>query len=311
VTEVGSRAETLAEQKAPDAERRRARSGRRVMPWVGFVAILATAIISSNAFAVRDHLFGTATPRAAAPALGRSATPTPGGSVPNTLPAQPTSLRSQPWWQDVTTLDGTGTATTAPFSINPDAIQYRVTWTCQAGRIQIRAPKQAKPVVDASCPNGDDGYVTQSGSQTLQISADGPWHLAIAQQIDTPLVEPLLPGMTAPGASVVSSGTFYNIDKTSMGKVTLYRQADGTYALRLDDFFVSPTSDLELRFSTLASPHTSAEVENASSALVSIMDVTAGSLNYTVPAGVDPSKYGSVVIWCRPISSAYAAAVLK
>lgn len=56
--------------------------------------------------------------------------------------------------------------------------------------------------------------------------------------------------MTAPGAATVATGSFYNIDRTGTGNVTIYRQADGRYSLRLDDFFVSPNSDLEIRLST-------------------------------------------------------------
>jgi hypothetical protein len=303
--------DTVKEPKtfeAAPAGPRKTVSYRGVAGWAGLLVVVVTAVIGSNMFAVRDHLFGTATPKAAPPAVGRvqGAAPTQ-----NTLPAAPTSLRSQPWWQDVTTLDGVGTSSPAPFTIASGAIQYRVTWTCATGRLQVRsAARPGKPIVDGTCPGGAAGYSDQTGTTALQVTADGPWHLVIAQQIDSPLVEPPLPGMTAPGASAISSGTFYNIDKAATGKVTVYRQADGSYAVRLDDFFVSPTSDLELRFSGLDAPHNSQDVENASSDLISVMDVTAGSLNYKVPPGVDPTKYRSIVIWCRPISSAYGAAVL-
>lgn len=279
---------------------------RRLVGWVSVAALAATAVVGSNAFAVRDHLLGTATPNAAPPAVGRAA----GGPTQATVPAAPTSLRSEPWWQDVTVLEGTGSTTSAPFTITPGVLQWRVKWSCQTGRLLVRAPKQTRPVVDGACPSGADGYSVQTGPLTVQVTADGPWRLEVAQQIDAPLVEPLLPAMTAPGAAAVAAGSFYNIDKTGTGKVTLYRQADGRYALRLDDFFVSPTSDLELRLSTADAPHSSQEVVNATFALVVVMDVTAGSFNYTVPAGVDPTKFRSVVIWCNPINSAYAAASL-
>jgi hypothetical protein len=224
--------------------------------------------------------------------------------------AAPTSLRSQPWWQDVTVLEGTGTMTSSQFSITPGAVQWRVTWSCQSGRLQVRAPKQNRAVVDGACAQGGVGYAAVSGPLTVQVTAEGPWRLQVAQQIDAPLVEPPLPAMTAAGAAPVAAGSFYNIDNTGTGKVTLYRQADGRYALRLEDFFVTPNADLELRMSTLDAPHSSAEFAGARNELVVVMDVTAGSLNYVVPAGLDPTKFRSVVVWCSPISSAYAAATL-
>jgi hypothetical protein len=284
------------------------RSPRRLVPWLGVVILALTAIVGSNMFAVRDHLLGTATPNAAPPAVGRSAgEPSTQGTAGA---AAPTSLRSEPWWQDITVLEGTGTTTSAPFTIASGALQWRAKWTCQSGRLLVRAPKQTRPVVDGACPGGTFGYSVQSGLVTVQVTADGPWRMEVAQQIDAPLVEPPLAAMTAAGAETVGAGAFYNIDKTGTGKVTIYRQADGKYSVRLDDFFVSPTSDLELRLSTLPNPRSSQDFANASSALVVVMDVTAGSLNYPVPAGVDPTKFKSVVIWCAPVNSAYAAASL-
>jgi len=145
---------------------------------------------------------------------------------------------------------------------------------------------------------------------TVQVAADGPWRLQVAQQVDLPLVEPPSPAMTAPGSAAVAGGPLYNIDKTGTGKATLYRQADGRYAVRLEDFFVSPNVDLELRFSPLEAPHSSSEFSNAPSEVVAVMDVTAGSVNYAVPTNIDPTRYRSVVVWCVPIKSAYAAAAL-
>jgi len=303
--------ETTEEKRSEARHAPPVRPARRALGWLGLLSLVASAVVGSNMFAVRDRLFGTTTPNAAAPAAGRAA----GNLTQDTvaaapLPLVPTSLRSQPWWQDVATLQGTGTTTSSAFTIVPGAIQWRVKWTCQSGRIQVRAPNQAKPVVDGACPQGGVGYSSKTGPLSVQVTADGPWRLEVSQQIDVPLVEPPLPAMTAAGAKAVGAGSFYNIDKTGMGKVTLYRQADGKYSLRLDEFFVSPNADLELRLSTLDAPRSSQEFSNAQSELLVVMDVTAGSLNYAVPAGLDPTKFRSVVVWCSPVDSAYAAASL-
>jgi len=280
---------------------------RQLLTWLGLLALVASAILGSNMFALRDRLFGTATPDAAAPAASRVA----GAPTQDTVGAAPTSLRSSPWWQDLTSLDGTGTMTSASFTIPSGAIQWRVKWTCDTGHLMVRAPKQVKPVVDGACPGGTDGYSVQKGQMTVQVTADGPWHLQIAQQVDVPLVETPLAAMTAAGTTTVGTGTFYNVDKTGTGKVTIYHQADGNFSARLENFFVSPNVDLELRLSTLEAPHSSQEFSGAPSELVATMDVTAGSVNYTFPGGVDPSRYKSVVVWCVPIKSAYAAATLE
>jgi len=281
-------------------------SGRQIGPWLALLVLVASAVLGSNMFSVRDRLFGSATPEAAAPAASRDA----GGPTQDTVAAAPTSLRSSPWWQDVATLEGSGTAASSTFTIGAGAIQWRVKWTCSTGRLVVRAQRQTKPVVDGACPEGAEGYSVQKGPMTVQVAAEGAWRLQIAQQVDIPLVEPPTPAMTASGAITAGAGTFYNIDKTGTGKVTIYRQADGRYSVRLDDFFVSPNVDLELRLSTLEAPHSSQEFGAAPSELVANIDVTAGSLNYAVPAGIDPTRFRSVVVWCVPIKSAYAAATL-
>lgn len=282
------------------------RPKHQLRAWLGVLAVGLSAIVGSNAFGVRDHFFEPATPQAAPPAAGRVA----GGSSAPDAPAAPTQLRSQPWWQDVTTVEGTGTTSSTPFTIMDGAVQWRVKGTCQTGRIVVRATSLSRPLVDAPCTGEVSGIGSRSGPMTLQVTADGPWRLVVAQQIDSPLVEPPLPAMTGPGAAAVSRGSLYNIDKTGVGKVTLYRQSDGRYAIRLDDFFVSPNADLELRLSTVEAPKTSQEYLSGDSELVVVMDVTAGSLNYPVPAGIDPTRFKSVVVWCAPVVSAYAAASL-
>ncbi len=293
-------------QEPPAAPTAPTASARRVIfGWVGLVVLVVSAVVASNTFSARDRLFGSAIPAATAPVASRDAFAPVGGAA-----AAPTKLRSQPWWQDATTLTGTGAARSAPFTIGASAIQWRATASCPSGRVVVRTPKQTEPLIDAACPQGAVAEASGTGPMRLDVKADGPWRVQIAQQIDAPLVEPPLAAMTASGARKTATGSFYNVDKTGKGTVAIYRQADGRYSLRLDHFFVSPTTDLEVRLSPRATPHSTKEFTSARSALVSTMDVTAGSLNYKLPTGVDPSRFGSVVIWCAATASAYAAAGL-
>ncbi|HWB72484.1 MAG TPA: DM13 domain-containing protein [Egibacteraceae bacterium] len=183
-------------------------------------------------------------------------------------------------------------------------------WGCESGRLVVEVSTDRRPLVDATCPGTDIGYATETGPISLEIKGDGPWQLQIEQQIDVPLEEPPLPAMIAPGTVRVATGSFYNIDQAGRGGVTIYRLADDGYALRLEDFFVTPNVDLEIRLSPLAAPQTTEEFLSAPSALVTVLDTTAGSMNFAVPGPVDPTQYRSVVVWCPPVLSAYAAASL-
>lgn len=294
--------ESPAPTDAPPAPPRR---GRTVLIWLSLTVVVAAAVVAGNVGGLRDDLFGSNTlaPKPAAVSGGATGSP-------DTTAAGSTPLRSQPWWQAVTVLDGVGASNPAPFTIGDGAIQWRVKSSCETGQIVVRMAARPKPVIDASCPAPADTFATLTGTISLQVSADGPWHLVVEQQVDVPLVEPPLPAMTAPGAAEVSTGSFYKIDHPGSGTATVYRLADGTYSLRFADFFVSPNSSLEVRFSALPEPKTSEEFEAAPSAVVATLDVTTGSLNFAVPKDVDPTQYKSVVIWCVQVRSAYAAASL-
>ncbi len=282
---------------------------RRVLTALGLVALAASAAFGGDLFGVRERVLGPTTPQPRPAAVSRAAEGV-AATPATTAPAGETVLRSQPWWQDVAVLEGDGPTTTAPFAIDGGAIQWRASWTCRSGRLVVRAGTGSDPLVEADCPGTGAGYSTETGPTRLQVEASRSWELRIQQQLDVPLVEPPLPAMTAAGAVIELTGSFYRMDQSATGTVTIYRLADGEHALRLDDFFVTPNIDLEIHLSPLEAPRTSEEFMSAPSAWIAPLDVTAGSMNFTVPLEVDPAEYRSVVIWCPLIDSAYAAATL-
>lgn len=278
--------------------------GGPIITWLSLVALTAGAVIGSNAFAVRDRLLGTALPDPVTPASSRTA----GRPAPTAV--ERTTLRSAPWWQVVATLEGTGRTTSEPFTIDRRAVDWRVTSSCAAGRLVVRSPGEPRPLLDTECPEGV-GHSDRKGPTRLEVSADGPWSLEVAQRMETPLVEPPSPAMTAPGARPVATGSFYKVDRVGAGTVTIYEQADGRYLVRLEDFWVTPRSSLQLRLSTAAGPRTTREYLGAESQILAPIDVTAGSLNYVPPGGVDPSAFRSVVVWSPLDDHVYAAARLE
>jgi hypothetical protein len=283
-----------------------------VLAGVGVVGLLAMAIVGSDVFGLRSRVFGSARPPPRPPAVSRMADEAaPTGATATSVTAQKTVLRSQPWWQGVTTLSGAGPMTAPGFAISDGALQWRVKWSCESGQLSVTAAGRPRPVVDAGCPGNGTGYATTTGSVSLQVQAQGPWQLQVDQQVDVPLNEAPLAAMTAPGSVRVSTGSFYRIDKTGMGTATLYRLGDGSYALRFDDFFVTANSELDIRLSGLDEPKSSDQFLAAPSAIVAPLEVTTGSLNFSLPRDIDPNQYKSVVIWCRLINSAYSAATLR
>ena len=274
---------------------------RRVASGMGLLVLAACLVVAGDLFGTRAALFGSATPPPRASAFSR---------VDSSGVAQKSVLRSQPWWQQVGRYDGTGTSAADLFRIAESAIQWRVTWSCRQGRFIVKAPGEPRPLIDEPCAERRTMEVTKIPSGALQVQADGRWTARVEQQVDVPLVEPPLAAMRAPGARTVARGRFYRIDQVGRGGVTIYRLANGRYALRLDDFYVSPNIDLEITLSTLRKPRSTRQYQSAPARRVAPLDVTTGSMNFLLPAGVDPRRYRSVVIWCPIIASAYAAATL-
>ncbi len=293
---------------APSAPR-----SQRALSLLGLLVVVASALVGGNVWGSRERLWGSESPEARTAAGSRVADGATADSPTQTTAAgrNATVLRSQPWWQGLTTLEGTGSMTARPFTVAEDALQWRVKWTCETGRLVVRAPGQVRPVVDATCPGANTGYGVRTGPMALEVTADGPWTMGVDQQVDVPLNEPPLPVMSAPGTRMILTGSLYRIDQVGTGTVNIYRTDDGSHVLRLDQFFVTANVDLELRLSPLEAPRTTEQYMNAPSVWVAPLDVTTGSLNFTLPADVDPTRYRSIVVWCPIIDSAYAAATLR
>lgn len=285
---------------------------QRSLPWLGLLALVVSAVAGGNVFGLRDTLLGSEPRAPKAPVASRVVDGPAAGGAPAPAPAPATLVRSQPWWQTVVTLEGEG-AGTERVTVDQGALQWRVRGVCQSGRLVVTVPGRPRPVLEAACAGAETpfGYATKVGDLSLQVAADGPWQLHVEQQVDVPLVEEPLPAMSAPGTTVVAVGDFYRMDQTGKGTITVYRLADGSHALRLDDFFVSANIDLEITFSPLEEPRTTPEFMGAPWVKAAPLDITAGALNFTVPREVDPTLYKSVVIWCPLINSAYAAATLR
>lgn len=276
---------------------------RRAAPAVGLVVLAASFVFAADLFGVRAALFGSATPPPRESAFSRI----DGSAATGTKSV----LRSQPWWQQVGRYRGEGTSAPDLFRIADGAIQWRATWSCESGRFIVRAAGEERPLIDELCAERGTKELTKRPSGGLQVTAEGPWTVRVEQQVDVPLVEPPLPAMSAPGTRTVATGSFYRIDQVGRGRVTIHRLANGRHALRLRNFYVTANIDLEIRFHPLRRPRTTRQYLSAPARFVAPLDVTTGSMNFLVPAGVDPRRYRSVVIWCPLITSAYAAATLE
>lgn len=160
----------------------------------------------------------------------------------------------------------------------------------------------------SSCPGNAFGFSIRTGPGELDVDATGGWEVVVEEQVDTPAAEPALSGMT--DATRLAHGGFYGIDQDGSGTATLYRLPGGGRALRLEPFVVTRNSDLFVWVSEAPAPRTSAEALHSPHVQIARLTATAGAQNYELPDSVDLDRIRSVIVWCEPVRTAYAAATL-
>lgn len=225
-----------------------------------------------------------------------------------------TARRAAPRWERVTRMQGTAPATQA-IAISARAIQWRVRWRCESGRLTLAVEPRPRSEAERSggrCPGSGEATWVQTGDQTLRVDARGGWSVVVEQQVDTPLREPPLAVMRAAGARVVARGSFYPVERRGRGEALLYRLRNGRTALRLDRFRTSSNTDLYVWLSASARPRTTKQAVRARriGRLIALKS-TIGEQNYVLAPKVDARRIRSIVIWCVPIQIVYSAAALQ
>ena len=222
--------------------------------------------------------------------------------------ASPVPGRVAARWERVAHFTGTGRQRTAGFSIAAHAIQWRVTATCSGGRLRLGVDGDPAPLAEPTCPGKAFGFSIREGPALLAVDADGGWEVVVDQQVETPASEARLAGMS--GDALVADGDFYRIDQDGNGTAQLWRLPDKRWALRFEPFFVTANTDLFVWVSEAEAPRTSKEALESDHRQIAELTATAGSQNYLLPEDLDERRIRSVVIWCEPVRTAYAAATL-
>jgi hypothetical protein len=218
-----------------------------------------------------------------------------------------------PRWERVASLRGAGEAART-VRISRQAIQWRVRWRCTRGSFALRLtprPSEGNPLARDKCPGRGEALSIDTGKLRLGVKTKGSWRATVEQQVTEPIAERPLPAMKAEGASVVSRGRFYPIERRGSGKVDLYELADGRLALRFEDFETSANTDLFVWLSEADRPRTTKQALRSEHNEFAALKSTAGGQNYLLPEGVEADAVRSVVIWCEPVRIAYTAAMLR
>ena len=285
---------------------------RRVVGAIVLVVMGLSAAYSANGWSLRDRFRPPASYLRDRPA---AAPPGEGAVIGEVAKARPAfDIRSQPWWQPLTTVQGEGNMTTEVFAVDRTALQWRVRWKCSKATflaipVTESGAASPRPLAEGDCPGEGSGFSVRTGRFALSVAATGPWEVTIEQQVDVPMIEPAPSGIEA--AQVLATGSMYDVDRVGKGSVRIVALPNGKRVLRLDDFFVSINSDLEIWFSEHPQPNSTPEAASARHRPLEFLKATAGSMNYDLPADLDVGSYRSIIIWCELTSNAYAAAELR
>jgi hypothetical protein len=112
---------------------------------------------------------------------------------------------------------------------------------------------------------------------------------------------------TTPAPMKISTGVLRGIDHDATGTASIYRRADGSTVVGLEDIDVEPGPDyrvLVVRGDDRTSPGGGPELD--------ALRGNQGTQYYEVPAGTDPGPGWTVLVWCRafgvPIANASQSA---
>ena len=112
---------------------------------------------------------------------------------------------------------------------------------------------------------------------------------------------------TIAGPVVIATGSFTGSDEFHFGRGTasVIEVQPGRYHLRLEDFSVRNGPDLFVYLSPDPNGYRSGALE------LGRLKATDGDFGYDLPAGADPARYASAVIWCKQFSHLFATAPLE
>jgi hypothetical protein len=126
----------------------------------------------------------------------------------------------------------------------------------------------------------------------------------------------LLPGPIAhaelmSGMTLAAHGRFRDNDMLhrGTGDAMVYRRADGSLLLRLDNFRVTAGPDLYVYLTRHAAPENSKDVKKGF-VTVARLKANAGTQDYDIPAGTSLAEFGSVVVYCQLFGVLFSAAPL-
>jgi hypothetical protein len=142
------------------------------------------------------------------------------------------------------------------------------------------------------------------------------WSLALAVLAGAPVL--LQATTTMPSrAAETTTHTFRQAEKPVRGSVTVRRDGDRTLLVFSSDFRTSESApDLKVAVSPSSTPLAGSKppaypLKPGSYTVLAPLKSASGAQTYVVPASIDLSRQGSVLIWCEQFNATMAWAPLR
>jgi hypothetical protein len=118
------------------------------------------------------------------------------------------------------------------------------------------------------------------------------------------------PPPTPAGPTLIAAGQFHDVFHSGSGDALVYRQPDGSYALRLENLDVDNGPDLYVYVVAAPDSDNAETVEAAGFVSAGLLKGNQGNQTYALPAEYDPAVHRSVTIWCQRFAVNFATAPL-
>jgi hypothetical protein len=110
---------------------------------------------------------------------------------------------------------------------------------------------------------------------------------------------------------LIAQGEFYELGHNGQGSVAIYKRADGSSVLRLENFQVDEGGELHVVLTSQNQIQNSKEAQLEAMIDLGPLKASVGNQNYIVPVGLDLNEIHSVLIWSTSTSEAFIVASLQ
>ena len=158
--------------------------------------------------------------------------------------------------------------------------------------------------IEETTSETEESSETEPAGTTNTASTDADGENAGSEDADGATSE-------AAGPVKVLQGAFHDAEYEGTGDAAVYRLANGSHVLRLENLNVENGPDLFVYAVAADDAYDSATVEEAGFVSAGPLKGNQGNQTYELPADFDPEVHRSVTIWCQRFSGNFATAPLR